>query len=63
VAQNHPKSDKAPDSLAKFAMSMERKGNRTAACRALQELNTRYPDPPAHVKAWETAERRRAGCS
>lgn len=63
VAQSHPRSDKAPDSLAKFAMSMERKGNRPAACRALQELNNRYPNPPAHVKTWEAAERRRAGCA
>ena len=63
VAQSHPQSDKAPDSLAKFAMSMERKGNRAAACRALQELNARYPNPPAHVKTWEAAERRRAGCA
>ena len=62
VAQSHPRSDKAPDSLAKFAMAMERKGNKPAACRALQELNTRYPNPPAHVKTWEAAERRRAGC-
>jgi tol-pal system protein YbgF len=63
VAQSHPQSDKAPDSLAKFAMAMERKGNRPAACRALQELNARYPNPPAHVKTWEAAERRRAGCA
>lgn len=63
VAQNFPRAEKAPDSLAKFAMAMERKGNRPAACRALQELNTRYPSPPAHVRTWETAERRRAGCS
>lgn len=63
VGQSHPRSDKAPDSLAKFAMSMERKGNKPAACRALQELNARYPNPPAHVRSWETAERRRAGCN
>lgn len=63
VAQSFPRSDKAPDSLAKLAMSMERKGNRPAACRALQELNVRYPNPPAHVRTWEAAERRRAGCS
>ena len=63
VAQSHPRSDKAPDSLAKFAMAMERKGNKPAACRALQELNARYPNPPAHVRSWETAERRRAGCT
>lgn len=63
VAQSHPKSDKAPDSLAKFAMAMERKGNKPAACRALQELRVRYPNPPAHVKTWEAAERRRAACT
>jgi tol-pal system protein YbgF len=63
VAQKHARSDKAPDSLAKLAMSMERKGNKQAACRALAELNARYPNPPAHVKRWETTERRRAGCA
>jgi tol-pal system protein YbgF len=63
VAQKHARSDKAPDSLAKLAMSMERKGNRQAACRALAELNARFPNPPAHVKRWETTERRRAGCA
>ncbi len=63
VAQNHPRSDKAPDSLAKMAMAMERKGNRSAACRTLQELNARYPNPPAHVRTWEIAEKRRAGCA
>ncbi len=63
VAQAYPRSDKAPDSLAKLAMSMERKGNRPAACRALQELKTRYPNPPTHVRTWEQAERRRAGCT
>ncbi|MGE0627731.1 MAG: tol-pal system protein YbgF [Hyphomicrobiaceae bacterium] len=63
VAQNHAKSAKAPDSLAKLAMALERKGNRQAACRALAELNSRYPNPPAYVKNWESAERRRAGCA
>ena len=43
-------------------MSFERKGNKQAACRALAELNSRYPNPPAHVKTWESAERRKAGC-
>jgi tol-pal system protein YbgF len=63
VAQNYPRSDKAPDSLAKLAMSMERKGDKVRACRTLQELNARYPNPPQHVRTWEMAERRRAGCS
>ena len=63
VAQSFPRAEKAPDSLAKFAMAMERKGNRPAACRALGELRTRYPNPPAHVRTWEASERRRANCT
>ncbi len=62
VAKNHAGSDKAPDSLAKLAMAMGRKGNNRAACRALAELKARFPNPPSHVKRWEAAERRRAGC-
>ena len=63
VAQTYGNSVKAPDSLAKLAMSFERKGNKQAACRALTELNTRYPNPPQHVRTWEQAERRKAGCT
>lgn len=63
VAQSYASSVKAPDSLAKLAMSLERNGKRPAACAALGELNKRYPNPPAHVKGWEQAERRRAGCT
>ena len=63
VAQAYGNSVKAPDSLAKLAMSLERKGNKQAACRALAELNQRYPNPPAHVRSWEATERRRAGCA
>ena len=62
VVKTYGNSVKAPDSLAKLAMSFERKGNKQAACRALAELNSRYPNPPAHVKTWESAERRKAGC-
>ena len=63
VVKSYGNSVKAPDSLAKLAMAFERKGNKPAACRALAELNTRYPNPPAHVRTWETTERRRAGCA
>ena len=62
VVKSYGNSVKAPDSLAKLAMAFERKGNKQAACRALSELNTRYPNPPPHVKTWEVAERRKAGC-
>lgn len=63
VAQNYGTSVKAPDSLARLAMALDRNGKRPAACAALGELNKRFPNPPAHVKGWEQAERRRTGCS
>lgn len=63
VVQKHGNSLKAPDSLAKLAMSLDRNGKRPAACAALGELNKRFPNPPAHVKNWEQAERRRTGCT
>jgi tol-pal system protein YbgF len=63
VAQNYGNSVKAPDSLAKLAMSLDRNGKRPAACAALGELNKRFPNPPAHVKNWEQAERKRTGCT
>ena len=63
VGQSFPRSDKAPDSFAKLAVAMERKGNKAAACRALQELNARYPNAPPHVRSMEASTRRRAGCA
>lgn len=63
VAQKYGNSVKAPDSLAKLAMALDRNGKRPAACAALGELNKRFPSPPAHVRNWEQAERRRTGCT
>lgn len=63
VAQKYGNSVKAPDSLAKLAMALDRNGKRPAACAALGELNKRFPNPPAHVRNWEQAERRRTGCA
>lgn len=62
VVRNYPSSDKAPDSLAKFAIAMDSKGDKPGACRALQELNKRYPSPAAHVRTMDAAVRRRANC-
>lgn len=63
VAQSYGNSVKAPDSLAKLAMALDRNGKRPAACAALGELNKRYPNAPAHVRGWEQAERKRTGCT
>ncbi len=60
--QNHAKSQKAPESLLKLAMSLQRLGQKDAACSSFNELATKYPNPPAHVKSIAQAERQRSGC-
>lgn len=60
--QNYGKSNKAPDSLLKLAMSLDRLGQKDAACSSYGELTTRFPDAPAHVRNSAAAEKRRLGC-
>jgi len=61
-SRTYSKSAKAPDSLLKLAMSLDRLGQREAACQAYSELTSRYPNPPAHLKERMQNERQRAGC-
>lgn len=61
--QGYGKSAKAPDSLLKLAMSLDRMGQKDAACSSYAELGTRFPNAPAHVKSKAQAERQKAGCS
>jgi tol-pal system protein YbgF len=60
--QTYGKSAKAPESLLKLAMSLQRLGQKDAACSSFNELSTRFPSAPAHVKSTAQAERQRAGC-
>ena len=60
--QTYGRSAKAPDSLLKLAMSLDRLGQRDAACSSYAELNTRFPNAPSHVKTRAQTERQRAGC-
>jgi tol-pal system protein YbgF len=60
--QTYAKSQKAPESLLKLAMSLQRLGQKDAACSSFNELATKYPNPPAHVKSIAQAERQRSGC-
>lgn len=55
-------SAKAPDSLLKLAMSLNRMGQKDAACSSFNELNTRFPTASIDVKGRAAAERQRAGC-
>jgi tol-pal system protein YbgF len=53
---------KAPDNLLKLGMSLARLEQKPAACAALAELNTRFPQASADIRNQATAERRRVGC-
>ncbi len=60
--KTYQNGSKASDSLLKLAMSLEKLGQRDAACSSLSELTARFPDAPAHVKNRAASERARAGC-
>jgi tol-pal system protein YbgF len=60
--QTYAKSAKAPESLLKLAMSLDRLGQKDAACSSYTELNGRFPNAPAHVKTRAQGERQRLGC-
>jgi tol-pal system protein YbgF len=61
--QTYGKGSKAPDSLVKLAMSLDRLGQKEAACSSYGELNTRFPTAPAHIKSRAQSERQRLACS
>jgi tol-pal system protein YbgF len=60
--QTYGKSAKAPESLLKLAMSLQRLGQKDAACSSFNELNSKFPSAPSHVKTTAQTERQRAGC-
>lgn len=61
--QTYAKSSKAPDSLLKLAMSLDRLGQRDAACSSYAELASRFPTAPTHIKNRAQTERQRLGCA
>lgn len=60
--QTYAQSAKAPDSLLKLAMSLDRLGQKDAACSSYAELSTKFPNAPASIKSRATSERARVGC-
>jgi tol-pal system protein YbgF len=60
--QDYAKSQKAPESLLKLAMSLQRLGQKDAACSSHSEFAAKFPNPPAHIKSLAQAERTRSGC-
>ncbi len=60
--QSYAAGAKAPDSLLKLAMSLDRLGQKDAACSSFSELNVKFPNAPQSVKARAQSERQRVGC-
>lgn len=60
--QTYGRSVKAPDSLLKLAMSLDRLGQKDAACSSYSELTVKFPNAPVNVKSRADSERRRLGC-
>lgn len=60
--QTYGRSNKAPDSLLKLAMSLDRLGQKDAACSSFSELLSRFPEAADHVKSRAATERKRLAC-
>lgn len=60
--QTYAQSAKAPDSLLKLAMSLDRLGQKDAACSSYAELSSKFPNAPQSVKSKAQSERQRVGC-
>ena len=48
--QTYTRSAKAPENLLKLAMSLQRLGQKDAACSSYSELAAKFPSAPTHVK-------------
>jgi tol-pal system protein YbgF len=60
--QKYGQGAKAPDSLLKLAMSLDRLGQRDAACASFAEVGSRFPNAPSRVRSRATAELQRIRC-
>ncbi|MBI1649969.1 tol-pal system protein YbgF [Hyphomicrobium sulfonivorans] len=60
--QNYAGNARAADSLLKLAMSLDRLGQKDAACSSFGELSTRFPNAAENVKSRAKEERQRIGC-
>jgi tol-pal system protein YbgF len=59
--KKYPKSRRAPDSLLKLGMSLNKMGQKDQACAALNSVGTEFPRA-VEAKKRATAEYKRAGC-
>lgn len=60
--QTYGRSAKAPDSLLKLGLSLDRLGQKDAACASFGEIASKFPTAPGHIRQRADGERRRLGC-
>ena len=58
-----PDAPKAADNLLKLGMSLQGLGESDKACLSYEELDSEFPDAPAHLRQAVDRERTRAGCA
>jgi tol-pal system protein YbgF len=61
--QTYSTSPKAPDSLFKLAISLDRLGQKNDACATFGELLQKFPSASATIKNRAQTERHRLGCA
>lgn len=61
--QTYASSPKAPDSLFKLALSLDRMGQKNDACATFGELLQKFPSAPSGIKGRAQTERQRLGCA
>lgn len=60
--KRYKSSEKAPDTLLKLGMALGELGQKDAACSTFNELKTKYPGAPDHIREEASTQRKRAGC-
>lgn len=60
--QKYPDGNKAPDSLLKLALSLGQVGETQAACAALSELGTKFPNAAVPIQRRAAQERQTRKC-
>ncbi len=60
--RDFPRSQKAPDSLLKLALSLEGLGEKEAACATYREVEKKYPSAGGALMAKVADRKSKAGC-
>jgi tol-pal system protein YbgF len=60
--KKYKSSEKAPDTLLRLGMALAELGQKDAACSTLNELRSKYPGAPEHIREDASAQRKHFGC-